>query len=438
MSTSAIMEARAELARQSYPAVMLTSNQQEQWDETRTAMLWHSPFFAHIFYAKCEVVFSDQVPIASTDGRSLIFNPATFFKFTVKERVFIAVHEIAHVIWMHCELRYHWKKQGYVTTGTGKRIPYDANASEIMNQAADYVINAMLTEAKIGQRPACGLYDTNLSRDGTEAVVDVWATLMAQQKQGGGKGKQGQTGFDKHLDPGAASGQTPHQAAQERKDDAQSWANTITQAAAASRAIGKLPASLDRLLGEVIEPAIDWREHIQGFFNRRIGNTGYSWQRPDRRLLARTEAIIAPGCSGNGCGDIVVGIDTSGSIGQQELTMFFGCLGGILEDLRPRRLIVMWCDANVGRVDELEDASELHDLRRRKAPGGGGTDFRPVFDEVAKMGIAPDALVYLTDTFGSFPRHAPAYPVLWAKLVDRKCPWGDEVMIPPDFAKGGA
>ena len=110
-------------------------------------------------------------------------------------------------------------------------------------------------------------------------------------------------------------------------------------------------------------------------------------------------------------------------------------MSGILEDVRPKRLVIMWCDAAIGRVDECEDASDLVNIRAKGAPGGGGTSFIPVFDEIASMGLQPEALVYLSDGMGSFPPKEPSYPVIWGNIYPAsKYPFGDVVDIPVQSA----
>jgi predicted metal-dependent peptidase len=132
---------------------------------------------------------------------------------------------------------------------------------------------------------------------------------------------------------------------------------------------------------------------------------------------------------------VVVGVDTSGSVGPKELNMFMAEISGILADVQPKRLIIMWCDANIGRVDECEDENDLNTLRCKGVPGGGGTSFVPVFEEIEKMNITPDALVYLTDGMGTFPRTAPKYPVIWGNIYPAsKYPFGDVVDIPKQAA----
>lgn len=139
---------------------------------------------------------------------------------------------------------------------------------------------------------------------------------------------------------------------------------------------------------------------------------------------------MSPGRSGYGCDTIVVGVDTSGSIGQQTLARFFGEMTGILKDLNPRVLRVVWCDAKVHRDDEITDMPDLAAVTRKGALGGG-TSFVPVFEWVFEKRIQPEALVHLTDGLGSFPKDAPKYPVIWGSIYEEaKYPFGEVVQIP--------
>jgi predicted metal-dependent peptidase len=113
-------------------------------------------------------------------------------------------------------------------------------------------------------------------------------------------------------------------------------------------------------------------------------------------------------------------------------------MAGILEDVRPKRLVIMWCDAKVHRVDEVEEALDLNHIRAKGAPGGGGTSFVPVFEEIKTMGLTPDALVYLTDGMGSFPTD-PGYTVIWGSIAEAlgysvTYPFGEVVEIPKQAA----
>lgn len=411
-----------------YTPSALTSVQRRDWDTTRLALLWKCPAFTHILYTMMDhgddiALFTSEVPIAATDGSTLLLNPETFFKYSLSERIFIVAHEIMHCVLDHCGQGYKMRMRGEVPFTDGTKLPYD---HQLMNVATDLVINDTLIQSDVGA------YNSNWLHDPSVAThKDAWVDVYRKIYQQGNGGKKGQQGFDEHLDPGASDGKDAHGAATER--NAQEWATAVAAGAAVARAQGKLPAGspLSDFFDKVLQPEVSWAEKIEGFFARKVGSGSYDWRRADRRLIMRD--IFAPGRSGRGAGTVVVAIDTSGSIYADPtlLKRFFVEMTGILDEVKPRRLLVMWIDAAVHAVDEVEEASDLASL---KPKGGGGTDFRPAFDWIAKENLEPDALVYLTDGYGSFPDRAPTYPTLWgnitAGLKPSHYPFGEVVDVP--------
>ncbi len=411
--------------------VTLSSEDKRKWIETRSALLWTAPSFTHLLFSmlnpsrgELAALFTEDVPIAATDGSTLILNPKTFFKYNLGERIFIVAHEVLHCVFNHCGLSVPFRQTKKVKFGDGSELPYDA---QLMNVAMDLIINDLLIESKIGTFPKEGCHDTKIATH-KDSFLDAYKKVFKQQqgKSGGNPppGGSGGKGFDQLLDPGTSQGKSPEQAVQDRSETA--WGTAVAAAMAAAKAQGKLPAALERMFSEILEPEVSWQDMIRAFFARKVGSGGYDWRKPDRRLIQRD--IYAPQRSGNGCGDVVVAVDTSGSIGQRELDVFFAEMRGILDDVRPNRLLLVWCDAKVHHVDELDQSSDLGGL---KPHGGGGTDFRPVFDWIEGNNITPDALVYLTDGMGSFPNDAPRYPVVWGSIFEAsKYPFGDVVNIP--------
>lgn len=414
----------------------INKQQEDLWNKTRVALVWYCPAFSHIFYTMLDkagskhiAVFTKDVPIAATDGKCLMLNPDTFFKYNLNERLFIVAHEIAHCIFNHCTQMYQFAMRGKVPYVDGVELPYN---QQLMNIAADLVINDMLIESKIGQYNKDWLHDPKMATM-NDSALDAYRKLYEDLKK---KGKikeievsglgNGQGGFDEHMKPGTSEGKDAGQASQERNES--EWKTQIAAAYNTAKAQGKLPASLERLFGEILNPQVDWREKIQALFARKVGSGSYDWRRADRRLIVRD--IYSPGRSGFGAGTVVVGVDTSGSIGPKELDMFMAEMAGILEDVRPKRLCIVWCDAKVHRTDEAEDPQDLNTIRAKGAPGGGGTAFEPVFDWIAQQNISPDALVYLTDGMGSFPKEAPDYSVIWGNIhKGSQYPFGDVVDI---------
>ena len=347
--------------------IELDAKQEKAWADTRVALLWHCPAFSHVLYTMMDVLpgnrhiayFTEGVPIAATDGNCLFLNPNTFFNYNLNERVFICAHEIMHCILNHCVMMHGFKKTGKVPYSDGTSLDYN---QELMNVALDLVINDLLIASKIGQYNKDWLHDPALGTK-DDAAIDVYRKLY--KKLSGGKGGSGQgpsgKGFDQHLAPGTGQGKDPAQAAQERNANDTKWKTEVAAGMNAARVQGKLPAAMDRALTEHLEPKVDWREKIEALFARKLGTGSYNWRSLDRRLVVRD--IIAPGRSGFGADTVIVGIDTSGSIGPKEVNMFLAEVGGILEDVRPRRVLVAWCDAKLHRVDEMDEPGDLATAR---------------------------------------------------------------------------
>lgn len=412
--------------------VELDAATKRKWIETRSALLWSCPAFTHILFSmlnpskgEMAAIFTKDVPIAATDGENLILNPEGFFKFTLPERVFVVAHEILHCIYNHCILSRPYRQSGKVRFSDGTELPYDAG---LMNVAMDLVINDALIKSGVGSFPKGGVHDPKIATS-DDSFLDAYRKVFKQEKNkgksggacaGGGSGSS----FDQLLDPGSGQGQDPGQASQGRSQA--EWDTAVAGALAAAKAQGKLPAALERLLGEVLEPVIPWQDLIRSFFARKVGNSGYNWRKADKRLIQRD--IFSPARAGNGRGDVIVAIDTSGSIGQREIDIFFAEMKGILEDVKPAKVYLLWCDAEVHGVDEIDNASDLSGL---KPKGGGGTDFRPVFEWAEQSDVMADAIVYFTDMLGTFPDHSPATPVIWADIYGRiKAPFGETIAIP--------
>jgi len=437
-----------------YEIETLTPAQVKAWGDTRAALIWHCPAFSHIFYTMMSkdtadgkpnehlAIFTKQVPIAATDGQYILLNPDTFFEHDLQERIFIVAHEISHGIFGHVETMHRVAAKGKIVYPDGKELEYD---EEDYQMAMDYVINAMLVESKIGKYNDQWLHDTTIAT-AMDSIMTAYRRIHQDKpKQGGGKQqgqgqgqgtsqgngshqpKGGQKGFDQHLKPGQSQGQDPAQAAADRNEV--EWKTAIAGALTAARVQGKLPAGLERMLGEVLEPKVDWTDKVLAFFARKPGGGTYDWRKPDRRFITR--GIIIPGRAGHGAGDVVVAVDTSGSITQKVLDVFFGEMSGILDDIRPRRLHLVYCDAKIGNTHEIESGTDLLDIKAKGAGGGGGTSFVPVFDWITSEGIEPDALIYLTDGMGRFPEHAPSYPVMWGSIYEKaQYPFGEVIDVP--------
>jgi predicted metal-dependent peptidase len=430
--------------------VTLDAQQTRQWERMRAKLIMAAPGFVHVLYKMLSraghkhALFTDdpQIPVAATDGVVMLLQVNEIFKYPISQSTFIMIHEIAHCMFNHPVMFQHCRVKKEVRFADGSKLPYD---EATMQQAADYLINDMIVQAKFAgiEAPPDVLHDPSLITY-RDSLPDAYRKLyrhkppgpnaggMGQQPHPGGSGAStpapgGKKSFDVVLKPGQAQAKDPTVAEQQRSD--QEWRTAVKAAHNLSKVQGKLPASLARAFEDIEEPQVDWTDRVEGFFKRRLGGGRYDFRKPDRRFIVRD--IFTPARSGYGAEVVVLGVDTSGSINDQTLSRWFGEMKGILQDVKPARLVVIWCDAHVGRVDDVEDTDDLARLKLKKAPGGGGTSFVPVFECVKEMGLKPDALIFLTDGQGTFPSTAPDYPVLWGSIYKPSVyPFGEVINVP--------
>lgn len=469
-----------------------TDAEQKKLVEARTAILYTARFFAVFLFEEATLRWTrdPSVPTLATDGKMVLINPDYFVPLTVRQRVFAICHELAHVILAHPLVGYHCQQQGYITVEQSAKVlcegfpagtlPY---SPKLANVAMDFVINALLTEQKIGERHASWLFNPKYTGDMSWVTVyqDIWNGMPEKAKQAardqalgkgtpsegqgqgsgvpGGQGSgapgqgqqaggsggsmpdfaplpsgtQGTEQFDTHMKPGEGSGQNTAEAAAERQARTETMKSKVMNAAAAARAAGQMSGTMQRFVDNIVEPPVDWRAALQTSCVRAMGGSGYDFKRGDRRFLARPKGqrMYVPAMSGNGAGTIVIAGDSSGSMGQAEFDMIFGCLMGIWQDARPQKIILIWCDSKVHRVDYVEDLGDVDHVKKLGGIGGGGTAFKPVFDWVEENGIQPDHLVYITDMYGPLDFEMPNYPVIWAAIAGKTdAPWGTVIEIP--------
>lgn len=170
----------------------------------------------------------------------------------------------------------------------------------------------------------------------------------------------------------------------------------------------------------------DWVSYAEQFVEARCED---GWMAPYNHEVYITTGMCAPGREGKKVGDIVVVVDSSGSIGPEAWKRFFELNQHILDEVQPERLLLVSC------AEEVKDhvILEQGDTVPRDMNGGGGTSFKKAFDWVQddpdSLCIDPLLLIYFTDGWASDHKTMPepAYPVLWLSYSKPKehFPWGE-------------
>jgi predicted metal-dependent peptidase len=371
----------------------------------------------HIFWGvlamRLKLQEARYVPTCCTDGETLFYNPKFILGLTDQERIAVIAHET-----MHPAMGDLWRF---------------ANKDKTLgNLASDYVNNAILLQAGF-KLPKGHLYNPAFLRLSKEEVYSILEKEMRPKCNGGQSNQdtnQGDGNSDNqngqannYADPGMCGSFFQPKNPTESKEAEISW-KTAT-AAAAQLARGTIPTTLSRLINdEILNPPLPWHILLRDFVDRTARND-YNWTRPNRRYLPMN--IILPGLISDELPRVVVAIDTSGSISNELLNRFAAETSAILGSYQTH-IHVLHCDAKVHQHDEYD----TQDLPIRLCCiGGGGTNFRPVFDLVQKEGITPACLIYLTDLEGCFPVQKPDYPVIWVNAWqnERTAPFGETIKL---------
>jgi predicted metal-dependent peptidase len=365
--------------------------------KAKALLILDHPFFGSTV-AKRALVFTDspQIPTAACSKRGTIYLNVEFIgDLTISELVFLLAHEALHYMLMHALRIGHRKPKQW-------------------NKAADKVINDTLIDAKVGTFIEGGLTFDGARDQCAEELYDE----DEDDGDGEGTGGGGSGGIGTDLGNAPDDGD-PLDESEVHELEAQTKIETL-QAAKAAKAMGKLPANIERMIDEMINVKTPWHDILERFMSGKIKD-GHSWKRPNRRFIAR--GLYIPGCDYvPRMGPIVIGVDTSGSIGQQELNEFNGHINRILETCNPEKVTVVYCDSAVNHVDYYEP----DDFPVKLSPhGGGGTSFKPVIDWIDNCPDEVECLVYLTDGYGdqnNIPE--PVFPTVWLTTGSESFNWG--------------
>jgi predicted metal-dependent peptidase len=416
---------------------------EQKLTRARTQLLLNQPFFGTLCLRL--KLMPGSRPTLATDGTRIIYNPSFVDSLTPAELEGCLAHEV-----LHCALGHHARR--------GVREP------RLWNHAADYAINPILVKNGL-KLPADVLLDPQYENLSAE---EIYARLTKDGNSSGGSqpnspgtGNGSQANSEPQPDPSSPStaqnpssgGGSPNcgaqgagidaspggigevlDAADENGDPASpaemsrqqhEWSIAAEQAMRTAKACGNAPADLERPLSESRQSHQDWRALLRAFVAATTVSD-YRWTPPNRRHIGA--GLYLPSVMRSGVGEIVIGVDTSGSIGKDELEQFAGEITAISDEAQPEAIHVVYCDAAVQSSQQF-GPSETITLEPK---GGGGTDFRPVFEWVERSNIAPVCLIYLTDLCCTSYPEVPDYPVLWVTESRRTAPFGETIQISVD------
>ena len=360
--------------------------------KSRSRLILDNPFFGTLCLRLKPVEWDDQT--GATDGVHLFYNPKWFEKLTDMERIGFLAHEVMHVVLLHITRR------------------NNRHATK-WNVACDYAINNYLV-AEGFILPKGGLVDPQYDNMSAEAIYSElpeppqgWDNVPVDFGKCGGvmdhPGNDGTPGTTSAIEAGLTV--------------------AIHQAAEAAKAQGKLSGNLESIISDITDPKVDWKAVLARFL-RANNKSDFTWVRPNRRFISR--GMYLPSLHNPCLEEIVVAVDTSGSISDEELKQFTTETSYILHELAPERVQFIQCDYDVQGVTEYTRESLPLKVTYE---GRGGTRFEPVIDYVNENHPNAAALVYLTDLECSEFGDQPHYPVLWVTTNPGDAPYGEVIQM---------
>lgn len=349
----------------------------------RVGLLLRHPFFGNMATRLKIQDASDWCSTAATDGRSIYFSREFFEPLTVKQIEFVIAHEILHNVFDHMGR----------TEGRNRKI---------FNIAADFCVNGQLIRDRIGEQPPeiKIFHDSKYYGWSAEQVYDEIYEQMDEEELA----QLGQL-LDDHVDWSNSNGKDGQP--QYTKEELRAIRDEIREAtmqAAQAAGAGNIPSSVARLIKDLTEPKMNWREILRQQIQSTIKND-YTFMRPNRKGWHMN--AVLPGQNFQETIDIAVAIDMSGSISDAQAKDFMTEIKGIMDEYQDFKLKI-WCfdtkvyneaDFNGYNMDEFMDYEPM---------GGGGTEFDVNWEYMKEHDIQPKKFIMFTD----------GYP--WGS-------WGDEL-----------
>ncbi len=409
--------------------------QATRMSEARGNLFLDMPFFGYILgHFEIYPVDDPRIQTISVDVRNLYFNPSYLETKPIPEIKGLLMHLVLHLIMKH------------IPRGNGR----DPN---VWSMSADISSNLMLDDIKRENRYEWIIPDVSkyrmefrdLSTDEIYSILyeEAQEEMSNSEEQGGQSipkdilekianrhGVPLECDFNKSLEELEVLMSSEMMELQQERLE-----GILRSSYELNRDRGTLPAGLKEFIESTLNPKITWETLLEHFIQKTI-MVDWKWNPPNKRMMSYNYHFPS---TDKEFIDVVVAVDTSGSINSTELSNFVSEVYGILSTVSSMRLTLIDCDAKVQQVSIFENGESIDGAKLpwegREFMGRGGTSFIPVFEYLTNKGAQPDLLIYFTDGYGAFPSEedfAIDYPVLWVMTTDVIPPFGEFIRYEPD------
>jgi predicted metal-dependent peptidase len=396
----------------------------------RTKLILDKPFLgALVMRLPMQQANSDWCPTTATDARAFYYNSEYIDQLSLDETQFMLAHEALHCALSHFARRQHRTKHHWdmacdyainpLLTGDGLKPPPGSLMLPQFNGMTAEEIYPCLDDKNDDKPLDNHIYDQDNSKGSGSGTSEKDLAKDNQQNDTENEG-------DEHDNPQTGSGSFSSKPPPLSPDEAETlsiqWQQRMAGAAQQARQVGKLDGAMARMVDHLLQPQLSWRLLLARYMTA-IARDDFSYMRPSRR----EGSFILPSLRSNQV-ELVVALDTSGSIQDHEMGEFLSEINAMKGQMRARITLIA-CDSVIAEeAPWIYEAWEEFQLPQ-KITGGGGTSFEPVFDWISDQALKPDLLIYFTDAQGAFPPHEPHYPVIWLVKGKEKTPWGQRIQL---------
>lgn len=358
----------------------------ERVSVARIGLLLNQPWFGNIA-TRLEVKTCDNwCPTAATDGRNLYYNTQFFNELSNNQIKFVIAHEILHCVFDHMDRR-------------GKRDP------QLYNIAADYIVNNTLVREKIGSKVDQIPIFQDFGYDGwtSEEIYDYLFDQAEKIKVSGellddhpdwtqGDGSEDGQGKEGSGDRGETADGRPVYSQEELDKIKEEFKESMISAYQNSGA-GSVPAEVQRVIKELTEPKMDWREILHQQIQSMVKND-FTFTRPSRKSCG---GAVLPGMDRDETIELCIALDVSGSIDDYQVRDFLSEVQGITEQYEDFEVTVWSFSTEVYNKQVFAPHEENDDVSTYQPVGGGGTDFMANWRFMKEEDIEPKKFLMFTD-----------------------------------------
>ncbi len=363
----------------------------------------------------------------ATDAKTFYYNEDYINQLSLEQTQFILAHEALHCALSHFSRRQHRIKHRWdlacdfainpILIKDGFTPTADALYMDVFDDMTAEEIYPLLDEMDNKQTEDQHIYDDD---DASQDQQEPQTGNSKSQQTPTGEGAGQEAELDENLGGGAA--QPPPLNGEEKEQLSVQWRQRMAGAAQQAMQAGKMSGAMARLVDHLLQPQLPWRMLLARYMTS-IARDDYNYSRPSRR----EGTAILPSLRSAQV-NVVVAIDTSGSISAAEIEEFMAEVDAIKGQVKAR-ISLLACDQALDEDAPWEYESWDSFQAPKKFHGGGGTSFTPVFDWLVADLRQVDLLVYFTDAEGTFPSLEPNYPVIWLVKGKARVPWGQRIQL---------